>query len=395
MRRAKELLLVIAAGVVFTLCAPPAPLRAAPQAGSAAAALSRGTARGANEAKKGKADAQKGGKKNGANGDATKAAGGNATPTPPPAGTPAEAGTNAQATATPTPTDTPAEQQTPLGKAGEAGAQTDTGADFAATARKLLNDWGLLAGLVATALGVVALAVYTLIKLRGRVSYLEDQLDALNSHLRRGDKVGTQVQTAARVSQVAAAETSDGKAAVKSSAPEVKEPEQAADVQPHTLAGSVADLAARVEALEGQLQSLVAAGGTPPSEEEARDADEAEAPPPVRPPQKVTVDKMVEWAQGAGLKLEAVKATVGLFGNFGPSDEGDNWLVTADGDHYLFPRVKRFESGSHFKSDYLDYYDCDQPSSGTVVIDRPATMSSDQQGGWKLVNKGKLSVIAS
>jgi hypothetical protein len=124
--------------------------------------------------------------------------------------------------------------------------------------------------------------------------------------------------------------------------------------------------------------------------------DEIDESPHARPPRSVTVEKMVAWTNEAGLSMESVKATFGLLGNFTRSEEGDNWLVQSgdEGESYLFPRVNRFESASHFRSAYNDYYDCANPSAGTVVIEQPALVSSDPQGGWKLKDKGRLSVTS-
>lgn len=131
-------------------------------------------------------------------------------------------------------------------------------------------------------------------------------------------------------------------------------------------------------------------------EPEADTAAVADAPNS-QPPLHVTVNKMVEWAQNLGLPLKSVKADVGLLGNFTTADDGDNWLVTntPTNKSYLFPRTDRFETASHYSMMYSAYYDCDQPSAGTILIDQPALVEADsEQGGWKLGDKGKLSVTS-
>lgn len=167
------------------------------------------------------------------------------------------------------------------------------------------------------------------------------------------------------------------------------------------------EIAQRFQELESKMKEIEEhlAGGE--EEEDARAdtfsvnrttvvGDETDESLACRLPRSVTVEKMVAWANGAGLRLEPVKATFGLFGNFTRSEEGDNWLVSSAGtrESYLFPRVNRFESASHFRSAYNDYYDCAQPSAGTVIVEQPALVSSDPQGGWKLKDKGRLSVAS-
>lgn len=381
MRRAKESLLVLAAGALFAFCLLPPCVQATPQAAGAAAQPPG--ARDAND-----------GKKNADTSNAARRNKSDPTPRPTPAGTPAEVGADAQAAATPAAGTTPAAQATPEGERGEAGGQ-EGAKDFTAAARSLFDRWGLTAALIGVALGLVALAVYT-VMLRLRLADLGDELEAVKRQLRGGDEVTLPGQTTVRPARASAdAARSRGSAAAEPT-PEGEGQEQAAETLPAAIpADAMSSLTSRVEEIEKQLQIIAKARATALAEEESRSPDEVNVASVVRPPERVTVDKMVEWAKGAGLRLEPVKATVGLFGKFGRSDDGDNWLAIADGDSYLFPRVGRFESGSHFKSDYLDYYDCDQPSSGTVVIDWPATVLSDPQGGWKLVHKGKLSVVAS
>jgi hypothetical protein len=165
------------------------------------------------------------------------------------------------------------------------------------------------------------------------------------------------------------------------------------------LSEQLKDLRERVENLERQSQTAHSLPVEPTVEITEVEPLEviAEKPPGIQPPAHVTVDKMMEWAKNAGLRLEAVKANFGLFGNLSQSEEGDNWLAigTPDNDrYYLFPRVNRFESESHYKSDYHDYYNCDRPSAGTILIHHPAIVIDAEQGGWKLLNKGLLSVAS-
>jgi len=118
-------------------------------------------------------------------------------------------------------------------------------------------------------------------------------------------------------------------------------------------------------------------------------------PVPAKPPGQLSIDRMLAWAEDAGLALKPVKATLGLFGNFCFSAEGDNWLAESSNSReasFLFPRSERFETAAHYDM-YRDYYECLQPSAGRILIESPATVVIDsEQGGWKLFTKGELSV---
>jgi hypothetical protein len=119
-------------------------------------------------------------------------------------------------------------------------------------------------------------------------------------------------------------------------------------------------------------------------------------PNAIKPPSHISIEQMLAWAGEAGLVVKPVKATLGLFGNFSPSNEGDNWLAEnkkSTEASYLFPRSERFEIATHYDM-YRDSYDCAQPAAGRIVIVSPATVKLDSaQGGWKLSTKGELSVI--
>lgn len=126
---------------------------------------------------------------------------------------------------------------------------------------------------------------------------------------------------------------------------------------------------------------------------------EAESPTPeaIKPPGQILIKDMVEWAKEAGFLLTAVKATLGLFGNLSPSDDGDNWLAE-DGQKnaasFVFPRSERFETAGHYDI-YRSFYDCVQPSAGRIVVESPAIVETDsEQGGWRLSSRGQLSVIS-
>jgi len=125
------------------------------------------------------------------------------------------------------------------------------------------------------------------------------------------------------------------------------------------------------------------------------DSEELEA---IMPPGQISIETMVEWAEETGLLLIAVKATLGSFGNFEASDDGDNWLaqsIGTQGVSFLFPRSVRFETADHYDV-YRQYYHCAHPAAGRILIETPARVEIDpQQGGWKLSTKGTLSVIPS
>ena len=57
----------------------------------------------------------------------------------------------------------------------------------------------------------------------------------------------------------------------------------------------------------------------------------------------------------------------------------------------LLPKLTRFAAKQDFYSNYKDYYDCDDPAAGEVLIVYPAIV--DQvEGGWKVREVGRLRV---
>ncbi len=117
--------------------------------------------------------------------------------------------------------------------------------------------------------------------------------------------------------------------------------------------------------------------------------------PSITPPGQISTGEMLDWAREAGLVLKPVKASLGLFGNFSPSENGDNWLAentNPEQQSFLFPRLDRFETATHYDI-YRSYYTCLQPAAGKIVIERPALVEIDPaQGGWKLKSMGALII---
>lgn len=64
---------------------------------------------------------------------------------------------------------------------------------------------------------------------------------------------------------------------------------------------------------------------------------------------------------------------------------------TADGLYYAVPKFTRFSTKSDYNLYYRTYYDCENPSGGTVWIKSPAIMDR-VEGGWRLRDKGELEV---
>jgi hypothetical protein len=160
------------------------------------------------------------------------------------------------------------------------------------------------------------------------------------------------------------------------------------------LPSQIKDLDTRIKALEPDASASKAASVV---ELPAAIIDETDPEPaPAKPPGQLSIERMLVWAQDAGLALKPVKATLGLFGNFCFSAEGDNWLAESNKSteaSFLFPRSERFETAAHYDM-YRDYYECVQPAAGRILIQSPATVVIDsEQGGWKLFTKGELSVI--
>jgi hypothetical protein len=60
----------------------------------------------------------------------------------------------------------------------------------------------------------------------------------------------------------------------------------------------------------------------------------------------------------------------------------------------LLPNLSNFDSDSHFSTLYRDYFICDAPGSGQVIIDYPATVKRDGQV-WLFNGRGRLHVEAA
>ena len=86
-------------------------------------------------------------------------------------------------------------------------------------------------------------------------------------------------------------------------------------------------------------------------------------------------------------------------------DYENNRLVAADDGEFvvvphgagvnlpiIIPRLKHFTSKRDFYHHYQDYYICENPASGEVIVIHPATVEKTQ-GGWSLKEVGKLEVL--
>ena len=70
-------------------------------------------------------------------------------------------------------------------------------------------------------------------------------------------------------------------------------------------------------------------------------------------------------------------------------------LRAADAAHgdIVLPRLTRFDSQHDFLRRYKDYYDCDEPAAGEVIVLWPATVQKEGKG-WSLKSVGRLRVGA-
>jgi hypothetical protein len=92
------------------------------------------------------------------------------------------------------------------------------------------------------------------------------------------------------------------------------------------------------------------------------------------------------------------KATADFIGGLliQDSNRGEEFLIVrdsslADGLFYAVPSIDRFSKGTDFTTYYQNYYDCENPSGGTVRILAPSIVSR-VDGGWKLEEKGRLEI---
>jgi hypothetical protein len=60
-------------------------------------------------------------------------------------------------------------------------------------------------------------------------------------------------------------------------------------------------------------------------------------------------------------------------------------------DPFMIPAMTRFETNESYYIPYKDYFDCDQPSSGEIIVNKPARLTRVAHG-WKLAQKGTLAV---
>ncbi len=57
----------------------------------------------------------------------------------------------------------------------------------------------------------------------------------------------------------------------------------------------------------------------------------------------------------------------------------------------LLPKTAHFNTAEDFSKHYKDYYDCDSPDAGDVVILSPAVVK-EAAGGWKIAEAGRLEI---
>lgn len=94
----------------------------------------------------------------------------------------------------------------------------------------------------------------------------------------------------------------------------------------------------------------------------------------------------------------AQTATADLFGGLLIHDDGkgNEFLIVRDGDladgqFYAVPNQARFSTKGDYFSYFQNYYDCENPSSGTIWIKSPAVVNR-VENGWTLARKGELEV---
>jgi hypothetical protein len=97
---------------------------------------------------------------------------------------------------------------------------------------------------------------------------------------------------------------------------------------------------------------------------------------------------------GPPRSIEAKSEVVeGVLVRPGPGEKGEFLVLAApdreDGWFYAVPNRERFQTKSEFHTYYSKYYDCQNPSSGNVMINLPAVLTYTEQG-WKLATKGEL-----
>jgi len=76
------------------------------------------------------------------------------------------------------------------------------------------------------------------------------------------------------------------------------------------------------------------------------------------------------------------------------SDEG-NYVVVSDGgseNQRLVPKLEWFSSTSTFSMYFSDQFECDEPQAGAILINQPALVRSNSDGGWEVIKKGSLAV---
>jgi hypothetical protein len=70
---------------------------------------------------------------------------------------------------------------------------------------------------------------------------------------------------------------------------------------------------------------------------------------------------------------------------------GGMLLVRDDGQLFLVPSFKFFQTGNDYSTYLSEYFDCARPVAGTVWIRQPATVTA-QDGGWQIAQKGDIEV---
>lgn len=70
---------------------------------------------------------------------------------------------------------------------------------------------------------------------------------------------------------------------------------------------------------------------------------------------------------------------------------GGMLLVKDDGQLFLVPSFRFFQTGNDYSTYLSEYFDCARPVAGTVWVRQPATVNA-RDGGWHLATKGDIEV---
>lgn len=151
----------------------------------------------------------------------------------------------------------------------------------------------------------------------------------------------------------------------------------------------------RLRAPSQQASSRNVASGSPVirSRREESDTQGASYEPAVAATRIVSVREYLTRFGSSAIKAQAVMFRPEVLQQ--SDDDGPYVLIQNDGSHDTYkviPSVPRFQSSQDY-SHFSHFYDCDQASSGEVLIVEPALARYDGSiGQWTLLRKGRLQV---